>query len=77
MRVVYDFACGSGHKFEALVPFGTKETPCRFCDTVASRLLSSPTIKLEGITGAFPSAYDRWTRIHEQGSHLYKRGNGK
>lgn len=29
-------------------------------------IMSAPTIKLEGITGAFPTAYDRWEKVREQ-----------
>ena len=68
MRLIYDFECENGHRFEALVHAAVTDTPCRFCATHASRLLPAPRSRLEGITGAFPSAYDKWTRMHEQGA---------
>jgi hypothetical protein len=30
------------------------------------RDISTPTVSLEGITGAFPGAHDKWARIREQ-----------
>lgn len=41
-------------------------------------LPSTPRSKLEGITGAFPSAADRWANVHEQAAKVgAKRNAGK
>jgi hypothetical protein len=39
---------------------------CPECGGEAVKLISAPQIKLEGITGSFPGAYDAWERKHIQ-----------
>ena len=62
--ILYDFKCQCGVLFEALSPSSNKTHVCEHCGEMAVRLVSTPTIKLEGITGHFPTAYDRLTRTH-------------
>jgi len=67
-RRLYDYTCASGHKTEAYTYTTDTVIPCGVCGAKASRLISPARIKLEGITGAFPTAYDAWTRMHENGA---------
>lgn len=62
---LYDFSCGD-HVFERMTDDSTRFTPCPYCDKEAIRLVSAPNVKLEGITGAFPGAYDRWERVRAE-----------
>lgn len=59
---MFEFVCKDGHISEQLVDSECRETPCKVCAQPASRIMSSPMVKLEGITGAFPGAYDAWER---------------
>lgn len=66
MKRMFEFVCGEAHIFEKLVDDAVREVNCPTCDKEAHRIVSSPTIKLEGFTGAFPGAYDRWTRVRAE-----------
>ena len=75
--ILYDFECPQGHTFESLVPPGQLESECPVCDKQAKRLVSIPTVKLEGYSGDFPTAYDRWAKVHKEGTkqaYLKKHG---
>lgn len=62
---LFDFSCGE-HVFERFTDDSTRSVPCPQCDKEAIRLVSAPSVKLEGITGAFPGAYDRWERVRAE-----------
>ena len=64
--ILYDFKCPNGHVFEGFANIHDKTHVCERCGEVADKLISMPTIKLEGWSGHFPTAADRWTRIHEK-----------
>lgn len=62
MRRMFEFVCEDGHISEALVDDTIRELSCRACGKPATRIVSMVRSKLEGISGAFPSAYDAWER---------------
>lgn len=63
---LFDFSCGNcGEVFEKLVSTNTHTCPCD-CGSTAIRQVSMPSIKLDGTSGHFPTAYDRWANIREQ-----------
>jgi len=62
MRRMFEFACEEGHISEALVDDTVRELACRACGKQSTRIVSAVNMKLEGISGAFPSAYDAWER---------------
>jgi hypothetical protein len=62
MRRMFEFVCEDGHISEALVDDTVRELACRACGKPATRIVSMVRSKLEGISGAFPSAYDAWER---------------
>lgn len=75
MRRIFDFQCAKGHITEKYVDDAVKVIQCPHCANDASRLISSPRISLEGITGDFPGAAMAWEKRRE--SHIkYERKVG-
>lgn len=72
-RLLYDFICGSGHKNEHLVSPDTVALRCKECGLMASRAVSTPTIKLEGWSHAFPSAAAKWDRQHTEAAKVARQ----
>ena len=71
MKIFLDFLCGScGTVTEKLVDSDYKAIECPECQETAVRQMSMPTVKLEGITGSFPGAADRWARIREENARI-------
>jgi hypothetical protein len=64
--MVFDHECKEGHRNEYFVKVSQVSVPCIECGLVADRVLNAPNIKLEGISGAFPTASDAWARKHEE-----------
>lgn len=66
MRVLFDFSCNHcGKTEERFVDTDTRSVPCS-CGELMVRDIATPTVSLEGITGAFPGAHDKWARIREE-----------
>jgi hypothetical protein len=61
-RRIFEFVCDNGHRTEAFVELECRATPCRECGSDSTRVTSAPTMKLEGWSGSFPTAYDSWER---------------
>jgi hypothetical protein len=66
---VFDFRCPLGHVTEHFVDASIREVQCH-CECMAERMIATPRVQLEGITGAFPGAADKWERTRE--SHMAK-----
>lgn len=62
MKRIFEFRCVKDHVTEKYVDDAVTSVECPHCHNEASRIISSPRFKLEGITGAFPTAYDAWER---------------
>jgi hypothetical protein len=62
MKRIYEFVCTEGHNSEAYVDEEYRTIRCRICDNTATRVVSKPLVKLEGVTGSFPGAYHKWER---------------
>ena len=74
MKRIFEFRCAKEHITEKLVDDEVRSIECPHCRNEASRIISSPRISLEGITGAFPSAFDSWARKHEEATRVaYKK----
>ena len=74
MKRIFEFRCVKSHLTEKLVDDEVRSIECPHCRNEASRIISSPRISLEGITGAFPSAFDSWARKHEEATRVaYKK----
>jgi hypothetical protein len=65
-RRLFEFVCQNGHITERLVDSEVRTLTCLDCSRVAERIVSAPQVKLEGITGAFPGAYDKWERVRAE-----------
>lgn len=77
MRRMFEFKCEDNHISEALVDDTVRELSCRACGKQATRIVSSVRSNLEGITGAFPGAYDSWERKRsEKMAQERKRSEG-
>ena len=63
---IFEFVCAEGHLFDKLVDSECRTTHCRVCDKPAERIISTPMVKLEGVTGDFPGAAMQWERKRAQ-----------
>jgi predicted nucleic acid-binding Zn ribbon protein len=59
---MFEFLCTNSHRTEALVNTECYATPCKECGAEAVRVMSAPSMKLEGWSGSFPTAADSWVR---------------
>ncbi|NBW38012.1 MAG: hypothetical protein EBR30_23925 [Cytophagia bacterium] len=64
MKVMNDYECSQGHMSEHFVDLLVGAVDCPHCNEVAYKRLTAPRIKLEGYSGSFPTAADRWTKNH-------------
>jgi len=62
MKRIFEFLCTNSHVTDQLVDDVIRTTSCRECGAEATRQISTPRINLEGITGAFPGAADKWVK---------------
>ena len=69
MKIMRDFECPDCGVFERYVDHDQLTVACD-CGEFAMRKLSAPTISLEGISGDFPGAHDRWAKIREDNARI-------
>lgn len=69
-RLMFDFRCEQGHVHEHFVESTERTVPCSECGRTADRMVGMPHAKLEGFTGDFPGAADKWAANRE--SHMKK-----
>ena len=65
MKRIYEFACENGHRTERLCDYEAQSFKCE-CGAQANRTLSAPAVKLEGWSGSFPGAANKFDRIHRE-----------
>ena len=71
MRTLRDFGCVScGTVTESLRDTETSQIMCPECCGDAVQLLCAPTVRLEGISGSFPGATEKWARIREDNARI-------
>lgn len=76
MKRLYDFRCDDcDHVAEKLTHPCTHHVECPVCGGRMMRQIATPTIKLEGITGAFPTAHDHWANVREQRARIHAKRN--
>lgn len=66
---MYEYLCSTCNTLvEELRKMDEREIPavCPNCDSDARFIISAPRIDLEGISGDFPGAYDRWEKKRMQ-----------
>lgn len=66
MKRIFEFSCDDGHVTERLMDDTIRTADCKVCGKESHRIVSAPRVNLEGITGAFPGAYDKWTRVQAE-----------
>lgn len=65
--VLYRYHCVEHGEFEAFNAIANREScSCPKCGKDTQYMVASPRIKLEGITGHFPTASDKWAKLHEK-----------
>ena len=74
MKRMYEFVCESGHRLERYVEYQHNSVQCD-CGAAASRVISTPFIKLEGWSGSFPSAHGKFNRIHREKLKAERKAN--
>lgn len=62
MRRIFEFLCSDNHLSEAYIDDSERTIQCKECGKEAIRIVSKPNMKLEGISGDYPTAYDAWER---------------
>ena len=71
----YEFLCKQSHITETLVDSSVRTTKCSTCAEDAIRIVSSPAVKLEGWSGSFPSAAEKFDRIHREKLKAEQKAN--
>ena len=70
MRQLFDFICPEcSYITEKLVDTNIRYIKCE-CGGKADRMIGMPTVKLEGITGSFPGAHEKWAKIREDNARI-------
>jgi hypothetical protein len=52
-----------------------EEIKCPECGLLASRQISTPQVKLEGISGDFPGAYRKWEAVRREKMTIENKRN--
>ena len=63
MRRIFEFACENGHKTERFCDYETQSFRCE-CGDTANRIVSAPSVNLEGWSGHFPSSWMKFEKKH-------------
>ena len=63
MRKLFEFECEQCGIFEELTEY-TNKHDCPICGKVAYKVISTPSIQLEGVSGSFPGAALSWEKKH-------------
>lgn len=73
MLVIFDFLCeGCNKVFESLADRDDPKAECPDCSKSAKKLLSAPSVHLDGTDPGFPGAYSKWARRHEKHGKVRK-----
>lgn len=80
MNRFFDFQCKHDHVTERFVDSEIREIICPVCGEEAHRLISTPRVSLDGISGDFPGAADKWVqkraeKLKQAQSKSYYEGN--
>ena len=70
MKMLRDYLCTAcGQVTEKYIDTSITEIECT-CGQTAHRVIGMPTVRLEGITGAFPGAHHRWAQVREDNARI-------
>lgn len=65
-RKLFDFRCSNDHTTEHLTLDDQREIVCPVCGEKAMRIISKTSFVLEGVSGDFPTAHQKWAETHEK-----------
>lgn len=71
----YDFRCKNGHTDEYWVNHTVKTTPCSVCGEEAKRLIATPSVSLDPLSGDFAGATIKWAKQREKQIAKERRDN--
>lgn len=64
--MLFEFHCNTCNQVEEkFVESSTREALCSSCGGTTHRIVSPVRCKLEGLTGAFPTASQQWVKKHQ------------
>jgi hypothetical protein len=66
MKKIFEFKCPVHGIFDAMAWDNTEKKPCPACQRECGTKISAPNFHLPGYDPAFPTAWDRWAKDHEQ-----------
>ena len=66
MKLIFDFRCDNDHTHESWVERSVHTDACPECELTAKRIISGTSFRLEGVSGDYPTAADKWTKLHER-----------
>jgi putative FmdB family regulatory protein len=73
--ILFDFRCKDcTYMFERLTK-GDEAPQCPECGGPTTRLIATPTISLEGLSGHFPTAADKWAKKHEDEAKRHSKSD--
>lgn len=73
MKMLRDYLCKScGAVTEKYIDTTITEIDCS-CGDKAHRVIGMPSVRLEGISGAFPGAHHKWAQIREDNARIKAR----
>lgn len=65
MKRIFEFVCENGHKIERYCNYELQSVQCE-CGGSANRIISAPSVKLEGWSGHFPGEAMKFDRKHRE-----------
>ena len=74
MKRIYEFVCENGHRTEKLTGYETVSLKCD-CGGSANRVISAPAINLEGWSGRFPGAANKFDCRHRDKLKAEQKAN--
>lgn len=66
MKKLFEFKCSECNEYFEKYTEYTQTTECPSCSGQAVKIISAPTVKLEGYSGAFPGAAMQFDRKHRE-----------
>ena len=69
MRAMFEFFCEKCGVIEKYIDAKVQMDVCD-CGGVCHRMISAPTVKLEGLSGDFPGAHMKWAKIREDNARI-------
>jgi len=74
-RSLRDFQCETCEEVtERYIDTTVERIQCH-CGAIAKRMIGTPRVALEGISGAFPDAHTRWAKIREDNAKIQNKKN--